>query len=66
MNNKPGCATEDTHNPGEEANFLKINYDKKKIKNTVNKYMADNTTRSTYDLSVKTEVGRKSTTKRTR
>jgi hypothetical protein len=20
INNKPGCATEDTHNPGEEAN----------------------------------------------
>jgi hypothetical protein len=50
------------------SKFLKINCkDDKKIrkvkKNTVNKYMARHTTRSIYDLSVRTEVGRKSTTR---
>jgi hypothetical protein len=34
-----------------------------RLKITVNKYMADITTKSTYDLSVRTEVGSKSTTK---
>jgi hypothetical protein len=52
---------------GRPEQFLKIIYkDDKKIrmlKNTLNKYMADIRTRSTYDLSVRTEVGRKSTTK---
>jgi hypothetical protein len=33
------------------------------LKNTVNKIYGRHTTRSTYDLSVRTEVGRKSTTK---
>jgi hypothetical protein len=33
-----------------------------RLKNTVNKYMVDITTRATYDLSVRMEVGHKSTT----
>jgi hypothetical protein len=33
------------------------------LKNTVNKYMADIRPARAYDLSVRTELGRKSTTK---